>query len=133
MGILTRNDIDARDLNLSFEIDDNIGDLNKLSEVSTIRRSIETLLTTGVAEKPFREDYGSSLKETLFQVVSDYQLSMVESELRNIIENGEARIKLLDLSVQGDYVNHYLNVRLRYMLRKTSEIDQMQQKLVISE
>ena len=65
MGTLTRNSTSITDLNLSFEINSNTGDLNKLSSDAIIRRSVESILTTGRVEKPFREDYGSDLNATL--------------------------------------------------------------------
>ena len=133
MGTLTRNITSITDLNLSFEINSNTGDLNKLSNDAIIRRSVESILTTGKTEKPFREDYGSDLRLNLFEVTSLSQLSMVESQIKNVINRGEPRITLLDVKLKGDLANNYIEVTIEYMLKKTSQIDTFTTMLSLSE
>ena len=133
MGTLTRNSTSITDLNLSFEINSNTGDLNKLSNDAIIRRSVENILTTGKAEKPFREDFGSDLRLNLFEVTSLSQLSMVESQIKNVINRGEPRITLLDVKLKGDLANNYIEVTIEYMLKKTSQIDTFTTMLSLSE
>ena len=133
MGTLTRNSTSITDLNLSFEINSNTGDLNKLSNDAIIRRSVESILTTGKTEKPFREDYGSDLRLNLFEVTSLSQLSMVESQIKNVINRGEPRITLLDVKLKGDLANNYIEITIEYMLKKTSQIDTFTTMLSLSE
>ena len=133
MGTLTRNSTSITDLNLSFEINSNTGDLNKLSSDAIIRRSVENILTTGKTEKPFREDYGSDLRLNLFEVTSLSQLSMVESQIKNVINRGEPRITLLDVKLKGDLANNYIEITIEYMLKKTSQIDTFTTMLSLSE
>ena len=133
MGTLTRNSTSITDLNLSFEINSNTGDLNKLSSDAIIRRSVESILTTGKTEKPFREDYGSDLRLNLFEVTSLSQLSMVESQIKNVINRGEPRITLLDIRLKGDLANNYIEVTIEYMLKKTAQIDTFTTMLSLSE
>ena len=133
MGILVRNSTSLSDLNLSFEIDSNTGDLNKMSDDTVIRRALENLLTTAKTEKPFRDDYGSDLSLNLFEVVSHHQLSMVESQIVNIVERGEPRIKVLNVNVDGDLDNHYIEVSIEYMINKTSVIDRITTMLSLSD
>ena len=133
MGTLTRNSTSITDLNLSFEINSNTGDLNKLSNDAIIRRSVESILTTGKTEKPFREDYGSDLRLNLFEVTSLSQLSMVESQIKNVINRGEPRITLLDIRLKGNLANNYIEVTIEYMLKKTSQIDTFTTMLSLSE
>ena len=133
MGTLIRNDTTLTDLNLSFEIDSNTGDLNKMSDDTVIRRALDNLLTTAKTEKPFRGDYGSDLKLNLFEVVSHHHLSMVESQIVNVLERGEPRIKILNVDVDSDLDNHYIEVNIIYMINKTSEIDRITTMLSLSE
>ena len=133
MGTLTRNSTSITDLNLSFEINSNTGDLNKLSSDAIIRRSVESILTTGKSEKPFREDFGADLSLKLFEVTSLSQLSMVESQIKNVINRGEPRITLLDIRLKGDLANNYIEVTIEYMLKKTAQIDTFTTMLSLSE
>ena len=133
MGTLTRNSTSITDLNLSFEINSNTGDFNKLSTEAVIRRSLDTILTTGMMEKPFREDFGSDVAIRLFEVASSRDIPAIESQIRNAIERNEPRITLIDLSVLGDFSNNRLELTISYMIKKTSEIDQIQTMLSLSD
>ena len=133
MGTLTRNSTSITDLNLSFEINSNTGDFNKLSTEAIIRRSLDTILTTGMMEKPFREDFGSDVAIRLFEVASSRDIPAIESQIRNAIERNEPRITLIDLSVLGDFSNNRLELTISYMIKKTSEIDQIQTMLSLSD
>ena len=133
MGILTRNSTSITDLNLSFEINSNTGDLNKLTTSSIIRRSIENILTTDIIEKPFREDFGSDVALNLFDVSSSRNLSMLESFVRNAIERGENRIILNHVELDGDFDNNYVEVSVSYTIRKTSETDEITTMLALSD
>ena len=133
MGTLTRNSTSITDLNLSFEINSNTGDFNKLSTEAVIRRSLDTILTTGMMEKPFREDFGSDVAIRLFEVAGSRDIPAIESQIRNAIERNEPRITLIDLAVLGDFSNNRLELTISYMIKKTSEIDQIQTMLSLSD
>ena len=133
MGTLTRNSTSITDLNLSFEINSNTGDFNKLSTEAIIRRSLDTILTTGMMEKPFREDFGSDVAIRLFEVAGSRDIPAIESQIRNAIERNEPRITLIDLAVLGDFSNNRLELTISYMIKKTSEIDQIQTMLSLSD
>ena len=133
MGTLTRNTTSITDLNLSFELNSNTGDFNKLSTEAVIRRSLDTILTTGMMEKPFREDFGSDVAIRLFEVVGSRDIPAIQSQIRNAIDRNEPRIQLIDLAVYGDFLNNRLEVTISYMIKKTSQIDEITTMLNLSE
>ncbi len=133
MATFTRNTTELTDLNLSFEINSNTGDFNKLSTSAVIRRSLENILTTGKMEKPFRESYGSDVSLRLFDVASNRDLASIESQIRNAIDRNEKRIKLNDLSLFGNFDNHQIEMTITYTIRKTSETDEITTMLALSD
>ena len=133
MGTLTRNSTSITDLNLSFEINSNTGDFNKLSTEAVIRRSLDTILTTGMMEKPFREDFGSDVAIRLFEIAGSRDIPAIESQIRNAIDRNEPRITLLDLAVYGDFPNNRLELTISYMIKKTSEINEIRTMLSLSD
>ena len=133
MATLTRNSTSITDLNLSFEINSNTGDFNKLSTSAVIRRSLENILTTGTIEKPFREDFGSDVSIRLFEVVSSRDIPAIRSQIRNSIDRNEPRIKLINLTVNFEPSKHRLELTVSYMIKKTSEIDEIKTMLSLSE
>ena len=133
MGARTRNSTSITDLNLSFEINSNTGDFNKLSTEAVIRRSLDTILTTGMMEKPFREDFGSDVAIRLFEIAGSRDIPAIQSQIRNAIDRNEPRIQLIDLAVYGDFLNNRLEVTISYMIKKTSQIDEITTMLNLSE
>ena len=133
MGNLTRNSTSITDLNLSFELNSNTGDFNKLSTDGVIRRSLDTILTTGMMEKPFREDFGSDVSIRLFEVTGSRDIPAIESQIRNAIDRNEPRITILDLAVYGDFPNNRLELTISYMIKKTSEINEIRTMLSLSD
>ena len=133
MGTLTRNSTSITDLNLSFEINSNTGDFNKLSTEAVIRRSLDTILTTGMMEKPFREDFGSDVAIRLFEIAGSRDIPAIQSQIRNAIDRNEPRITLLDLAVYGDFPNNRLELTISYMIKKTSEINEIRTMLSLSD
>ena len=133
MGTLTRNSTSITDLNLSFELNSNTGDFNKLSTDAVIRRSLDTILTTGMMEKPFREDFGSDVAIRLFEIAGSRDIPAIKSQIRNAIDRNEPRIELIDLAVHGDFPNHRIELTVSYMIKKTSEIDEIQTMLSLSD
>ena len=133
MGNLTRNSTSITDLNLSFELNSNTGDFNKLSTDGVIRRSLDTILTTGMMEKPFREDFGSDVSIRLFEVTGSRDIPAIESQIRNAIDRNEPRITLLDLAVYGDFPNNRLELTISYMIKNTSEINEIRTMLSLSD
>ena len=133
MANLTRNSTSITDLNLTFELNSNTGDFNKLSTDGVIRRSLDTILTTGMMEKPFREDFGSDVSIRLFEVTGSRDITAIESQIRNAIDRNEPRITLLDLAVYGDFPNNRLELTISYMIKKTSEINEIRTMLSLSD
>ena len=133
MGTLTRNTTSITDLNLSFELNSNTGDFNKLSTEAIIRRSLDTILTTGMMEKPFREDFGSDVAIRLFEIAGSRDIPAIQSQIRNAIDRNEPRIQLIDLAVYGDFLNNRLEITISYMIKKTSQIDEITTMLNLSE
>ena len=94
---------------------------------------MDTILTTGMMEKPFREDFGSDVAIRLFEVVGSRDIPAIQSQIRNAIDRNEPRIQLIDLAVYGDFLNNRLEVTISYMIKKTSQIDEITTMLNLSE
>ena len=84
-------------------------------------------------EKPFREDFGYDVAIRLFEVVGSRDIPAIQSQIRNAIDRNEPRIQLIDLAVYGDFLNNRLEVTISYMIKKTSQIDEITTMLNISE
>ena len=84
-------------------------------------------------EKPFRDDFGSDVAIRLFEVAGSRDIPAIQSQIRNAIDRNEPRIQLIDLAVYGDFLNNRLEVTISYMIKKTSQIDEITTMLNLSE
>lgn len=121
------------DLNLSFTPNPNTGDIGRISGFAAIRRSIDFILSTNKLDKPFREDIGSSLNATLFEIASAADIPALEARIRNVIERFEPRVGIRDLTIEDDLDNNKLEVTLQYFIKDTQEQDEFRTVLDLSE
>lgn len=127
------NDKKLIDLNLSFVPNPNTGDIGRLNGFTAIRRSIDMILTTKKLDKPFREDIGSELSATLFEVASAADIPAFEARVRNVIERFEPRVGIRELSIEDDLENNKLEITLVYFIKDTRQEDTFQTVLNLSE
>jgi len=83
-------------------------------------RSIRNLLLTRHYERPFNPDLGGNIDNVLFEPISTLTASILENEIRSIINNYEPRVSLIsvDVSVQPDK-NAY-NVSLSFYIQNAT-------------
>ena len=56
-----------RDLDLDFSINSATKDIQKLSDVESVKRSVRNLINTNHYERPFHPEIGSNLRAMLFE------------------------------------------------------------------
>ena len=83
-------------------------------------RSIRNLLLTRHYERPFNPDLGGNIDNVLFEPISTLTASILQNEIRSIINNYEPRVSLIsvDVSVQPDK-NAY-NVSLSFYIQNAT-------------
>lgn len=122
-----------RDLDLSFENNPVTGDLSVVTDFSAIRKSLDLILRTGVLERPFREDLGSEVPLTLFDVQSPADVSALKTIIQTTIEREEPRITVQRVEVLLRPNRNRVDITVEYIIRKTSEEDQYSSVINLSE
>lgn len=104
-----------KDISISFEVNPLNNDLIAIKNETAIARSIRNLVSTIIGECPY-SDKGSTLYNLLFENITPITASIIESEVKNVINIYEPRVSLSNVSVTPDYDNLTYNVVITYII-----------------
>jgi len=86
---------------LSRQIDDKL-----------IRNDLLQLLLTSPGERVMRPDFGSGIRQFLFQPITDNQIEELRENIKMVIERYERRVILTDVQVLTDPDNNLINIKI---------------------
>jgi phage baseplate assembly protein W len=86
------------DLNLDFQQNTATKDIQKITDIESVKRSVRNLINTNHYEKPFRPQVGSNLKGMLFELISPQMNHAISKEIDLLIRNYEPRCRLVEVS-----------------------------------
>ena len=100
IGAQGQNDIDRnvrqyKDLDLFFGKKQASGDINKVTDIQAVKRSVRNLVLLNHYEKPFHPEIGSGVRDMLFENMSPLTSHALTTEIEDVIENFEPRAKLV--------------------------------------
>ena len=87
-----------KDLNLDFIQNTATKDIQKITDVESVKRSVRNLINTNHYEKPFRPGVGSNLRGMLFELISPQMNHAISKEIDLMIANYEPRCRLVEVS-----------------------------------
>ena len=88
-----------RDLDLFFVKRSRDEDVNVLSNVTAIKRSVRNLVLTNFYEKPFHPEIGSGVRELLFENANPLTSIAISQAITDVINNYEPRARLNSVTV----------------------------------
>ena len=89
-----------KDLNLDFQQNAATKDIQKITDVESVKRSVRNLLSTNHYEKPFHPEIGSNLRAMLFELMSPQMNHVISKQIENLINNYEPRCRLVQVFTQ---------------------------------
>ena len=114
-GILTneskRSSRIYKDLNLDFQQNTATKDIQKITDVESVKRSVRNLINLNHYEKPFHPEIGSNLRGMLFENISPQMTHFIGKQIELLIKNYEPRCRLVqvrnlpDLDRNGYFVS----------------------------
>ena len=105
-----------KDISMSFQVNPLTNDLIAITNTTAIARSLRNLVLTTPGERFFNENLGSQVNNLLFENVDDITAVSVRSEIINVIENYEPRVKLIKVSVNANIDSYNMDVRIVYQV-----------------
>ena len=102
-----------KDISLSFKKHPVTNDVTVLKNEDAIKKSVQNLVRTHVNERFFNELLGTSIENSLFELVGEDIGASIEEEIETLLENFELRIKTtkIDVDTEKDYNGLYITIK----------------------
>ena len=83
-----------QDLNLDFQQNTATKDIQKITDVEAVKRSVRNLINLNHYEKPFHPEIGSNLRAMLFENMTPQMSHLITKQIELLIANYEPRARL---------------------------------------
>jgi len=81
-----------RDFDLTFRKNPITNDVNTLKNEVAIKEAVKNIVRYNFYEKPFLPNYGGNITGALFELYAEGESSLIESQIKNIINLYEPRV-----------------------------------------
>ena len=97
-----RSTRDYKDLDLDFGRNTVTNDVNKLTDVEAVKRSVRNLILTNHYERPFHPELGCGIRGLLFEPLSPLVAIQLERKVQEVLDNNEPRASINEISARPD-------------------------------
>ena len=91
-----------KDLDLDFGRNPVTNDVNKLTDVEAVKRSVRNLINTKHYERPFHPEIGSDVRAMLFEPMTPLTALNLQRKVAEVLNNFEPRINLQQVLASPD-------------------------------
>ena len=113
---IDRNSKQYRDLDLFFSKKSMSNDVNKVTDITAIKRSIRNLVLTNHYEKPFHPEIGSGVRDILFEPMTPFISHILTMKVLDVIENFEPRAKVINISARPDIDRNEYELTIQFFV-----------------
>ena len=99
---ITRNVKQYRDLDLFFSKKSN-KDVNKVTDVEAVKRSVRNLMLLNTFEKPFHPEIGGDIRGLLFENMTPLTGAVISRKVEDTILNFEPRARLVGVATTPNF------------------------------
>jgi len=103
-----------KDISLSFSKHPVTNDVTVLKNEDAIKKSVINLTRTRFNERYFNELIGTSIDNSLFELMDSGIGDVMETEITTLLNNFEPRINLTSVTVQPEPDMNYLGIKVEY-------------------
>tara|TARA_Y100000114_G_scaffold153314_1_gene173041 strand:+ start:509 stop:943 length:435 start_codon:yes stop_codon:yes gene_type:complete len=123
---ITRNVRQYRDLDLFFSRKSDSKDVNVLTDILAVKRSVRNLILLNHYEKPFHPEIGSGVRGILFEPMTPITAYILSKKVEEVIENFEPRVKLVGVRATPDLDRNAYEVTVEfYVLNAPTELAEL--------
>ena len=106
-----------KDLNLGFQKNTATKDIQKLTDVEAVKRSVRNLINTNHYEKPFHPEIGSGIRDLLFEPLSPITAFVLSQRVEDVIENFEPRARLVGVRALPDLDRNSYEISIEFYVQ----------------
>ena len=126
---ISRNVKQYRDLDLFFSKKSN-KDVNKVTDVEAVKRSVRNLVLLNSYEKPFHPEIAGDVRGLLFENMTPLTSAVIARKIQDVIENFEPRARLTGVQAIPDFDRNLYEVTVYfYVVNAPTELVEVTQLL----
>ena len=110
-----------KDLDLDFGRNTVTNDVNKLTDVEAVKRSVRNLIQSNHFERPFHPEIGGNVRALLFEPVAPLTALNLQRKIEEVLNNFEPRIKLVQIIARPDIDRNRYQVSISFYVIGVSQ------------
>ena len=118
-NISSRNTRRYIDLDLFFQKKTPSNDVNTITDIQAVKRSIRNLVLLNPYEKPFHPEISSGIKGMLFELMTPFVAAQLTKMIENVINNFEPRARLVSVRSMPNYDRNAYEVSVEFYVVNT--------------
>ena len=110
-----------QDLNLDFQKNTATKDIQKITDVESVKRSVRNLINLNYYEKPFHPEIGSNLRGLLFENITAQISHYMSKQIELLIKNYEPRCRMVEVVNRPDMDRNGYSVSVSFYVVNTPD------------
>ena len=103
-----------KDLDLDFGRNTVTNDVNKLTDVEAVKRSVRNLINTNHFESPFHPELGGNVRALLFEPMTPLTALNLQRKIEEVLSNFEPRAKITQILADPDIDRNGYRLEIRF-------------------
>ena len=103
-----------KDLDLDFGRNIVTNDVNKLTDVESVKRSVRNLINTNHFERPFHPEIGGNVRALLFENMTPLTALNLQRKIEEVLSNFEPRAKITQIIADPDIDRNGYRLEIRF-------------------
>ena len=115
---ITRNVRQYTDLDLFFGKKSSNSDIQDITDVKAVKRSIRNLVLLNHYEKPFHPEIASGVRDMLFELMTPVTAQILARKIEDVIQNFEPRARLISVTALPNLDRNEYEVSIEFYVVK---------------
>ena len=122
---ITRNVRQYTDLDLFFGKKSSNSDIQDITDVKAVKRSIRNLVLLNHYEKPFHPEIASGVRDMLFELMTPVTAQILARKIEDVIQNFEPRARLISVTALPnlDRIEYEVSIEFYVVNQPTELVD----------
>ena len=113
------------DLSFDFTANPQTGDVATVKDAVSVKRGIKNVLLTAPFERLFQPEFGSGIKNILFEPMTPLTEQRLSDACRDAIEAWEKRASVIDIAVISDEEYNRYRVAIKFSINNSLVTEQV--------
>ena len=120
---IARNVRQYTDLDLFFGKKSSNSDVQEITDIKAVKRSIRNLVLLNHYEKPFHPEIASGVRDMLFELMTPITASILARKIEDVIQNFEPRARLVGVTAIPNLDRNLYEVSIEfYVVNQPTEL-----------